>query len=267
MMLGQPQQSSGIHMETACEGAAASKPISRKPCRWRRTRGIALGVVLLACIWLSHPAMLRAVARALIVDHGQGRLDYVWIRTNDTPFCDGDRCYDHAARLYHEDTSRRILLMEPRASRLVEIGALPHFETVARSQLQARGVPDKAITAIDGEPATIWDEAHLVDAWMQEHPSAEVLLLCDRLESRHRRQVLDTVLEPDHAARLRVLALPDRRYDETNWWKTRRGVKSVFCGYVLLAYAWCQGEDAPEREYWGPDEYEWTLQVAVEEGG
>ena len=265
-MLGQVERSPDARAEACREGVAVRKSISGKPCRWGKFRRIALVVALLACVWMSHPVILRAVAWALIVDHEQARLDYVWIRTHDIPFCDGDRCYDHAARLYHEDTSRRILLMEPRASRLVEIGALPRFETVARSQLQARGVPDKAITAIDGEPATIWDEARLLDAWMNDHPNTEVLLLCDRFESRHRRQELDTVLEPGHAARVGILALPDRRHDETNWWKSRRGVKSVFRGYALLVYAWCQAEDVPEREIWDPDDYERILEATVQEG-
>jgi len=77
------------------------------------------------------------------------------------------------------------------------------------------------------------------------------------------RIVLDTVLQPDHAARVEILALPDRRYDETNWWYSRRGVKGLFYGYLTLAYAWFQGEDVPPRKLWDPDDYERMLERTV----
>ncbi|NQT16438.1 MAG: hypothetical protein HQ582_27010 [Planctomycetes bacterium] len=240
--------------------------LTGKPCRWKRIRGIVLVVALLACVWTCHPAVLRAVARVLVVDGGQGGAEYVWIRTDEGPWPDGDRSYDRAAGLYREDTSRRILLMEPLASRVVRIGVLSRFEPVARRQLAARGVPEAAVTLLDGEPETPWDEARLLGTWMNDHPHGEVLLLCDRLESRRRRLVLDTVLGPTRAGRVGILALRDRRFDETNWWKSRCGAKCVFNGYVRLAYARRYGDTALKRECWDPDEYERMLQAAAGEG-
>ncbi|MFC1596914.1 hypothetical protein ACFL5Q_03105 [Planctomycetota bacterium] len=237
-----------------------------KPCRRKRIRRVALVLALLACAWLCYPVILRTVARGLIAGRQQNGADYVWIRSDGGPCPDGDRSYDQAARLYHEDTSRGILLMEPKPSRLVEIGALPGFEPAARRQLAARGVPERAVTLLDGEPETHWDEARLLTTWMNDHPGSEVLLLCDRFGSRRWRYVLDTVLEPDHAARTGILALRDRRYDETNWWKSRGGAKSLFYGYVCLAYAWRCGEAVPQRMSWNADEYERMLQAAGREG-
>jgi hypothetical protein len=70
---------------------------------------------------------------------------------------------------------------------------------------------------------------------------------------------LDTVLRPGAVGRVRILGLPSRQYDETNWWKSRIGLRALFCEYVSLLYAWCRGENVPERPVWDPDAYERLL--------
>lgn len=101
---------------------------------------------------------------------------------------------------------------------------------------------------------------------MTDRPGAEVLLLCDRFRSRRWRHVLDTVLGPTRAGRVGILALRDWQFDETDWWKSRVGVKSLFNGYVRLAYARRCGDTAPKRECWDPDQYERMLQAVAGEG-
>lgn len=234
---------------------------SGKPLRRKRIRQVVLLAALLSCAWFCYPSILRAVARGLIVDQQQSGPDCIWIRTYGGPSPDGDRCYAQAARLYREDTSRHILLMEPKPSRLVQIGAVSRFEPVARRQLAARGVPHSVVTSVDGEPETHWDEVRLLGAWLNEHPGSDVLLLCDRLGSRRWRYLLDTVLQPHHASRVGILALRNRKFDETNWWKSRRGAKSIFYAYVALTYAFCSGEPVPRAESWDADEYERRLQA------
>lgn len=220
-------------------------------------------LIVLACVWFWHAAILQNIAWLLIVDRQQAQPDWVCIRTEDGLSCDGDRCYDRAAQLYREDTLRGILLIEPYPTRLVQIGVLPCFEAISRCQLEARGVPNKAVFVITGKAENPWQEARLLDRWLEDRSRTRVLLLCNRFESRRWRIVLDTVLQPDHAARVGILALPDRRYDETDWWKSRRGVKGFFYGCLALAYAWFQGEDVSPRELWDPDDYQRMLKRAV----
>jgi len=222
-------------------------------------------IALLAGVCLCHALILRAVARFLIVDEQLPTPDAVWIRTENGLIGDGDRCYDQAARLYREDASRRIILSEPYPIRLVQIGIAPCFQVISRRELGARGVPKDAVAPIDGAWSNPAQEVRRLGGWLREHPHADVLLLCDRFRSRRMRCILNTVLGRDHARAVKILALPDRRYDETNWWRSRCGVKSLFYGYVALTYAWCQGGDAPEPERWDPDDYERVLEQAVGE--
>ena len=65
--------------------------------------------------------------------------------------------------------------------------------------------------------------------------------------------------------RIGVHALVDRRYDETNWWKSRCGVKSLMLGVIELAFAVCRGENYPNSGHWDPDRYERALRQTAEE--
>ena len=220
--------------------------------RRKRMRRVVLLLVIVVCVWLWRAAILQGIARILIVDQPQATPDYVWIRS-------GDRCYDRAAELYHEDTSRCVVLIKQHPRRSIRIGAAPCFEVVVRRELGARGVPNDAIVTIDGKPRTRREEAGLLDMWMGGQHAARVLLLCSRFQSRPWRCVLDDALKPDHAAKVELLALPDRRYDETNWWNSRRGVKCLFDGYVSLTYTWCHADDVSKDDSWDPDDYEQQL--------
>jgi len=252
--------SSCAHVNACSQSESGGVTAAGKPVRRKAVRRIVLLSIVAAVVYGAHPAFLRGIAWGLIADEPPSRTDYVWIRAAL------DDVFDQAARLYHKDRSRRVLVIRAYPSRLVEMGALPHFEAITRLELDSRGVPDDAVTAVDGKPGTAWEEAHLLGAWMDEHPSAQVLLVCDRFESRRSRLVLDTVLRPGAAARVRILGLRRRQYDETNWWKSRLGLRALFCGYVSLLYAWCQGENVPERPVWDPDAYERLLCEATKGG-
>ena len=177
----------------------------------------------------------------------------------------GDHCYDVAADLYHEDSSRRIVLIEPYPNRLVQIGVLPSFEATCRRELAARDVPTHAVELVPGEARGAWARARLLQRWMGDRSDVRLVVLCDRFASRYQRFVVDAVLGPADAARVAIRGLPDRRYDESNWWKRRRGVKEFVLGSIALTYLWCQGESQATFEQWNPDDYQRVVQRAVRE--
>ncbi len=220
-----------------------------------------VGLVVITCLGFWYKSVLQGLAGPLVADPPQPD----W---NCLVVIDGDGCYDRAAAGYHENTARRILLIERYRDRCVQIGALRSFDERSRSELKDRGAPDEAVTTIRGQSRTRWDEAHLLGKWLEEHPDARPLILCDRFWSGYTRHILDSSLGPAEAARVEVLGLPDRRYDETNWWKSRCGMKSFVISYLALAYAWYQGEDQVVVEPWDLDEYERVVrQIAGEDSG
>ena len=219
-----------------------------------RRRRFWLVVVLLlgAGLALGGRQILRGLGAILVVDQRPARIDYVLVRG-------GDGCFDVAAAAYRQQPTRRILLVEPRPGRLVMLGVLPTAVQTARRALEARGVPPEAVDVIDWSPDVPRKGTDRLQAWMHDHSEASLLVLCDRFGSRRARHFLDAGLEPASAARVAVRGLADRRYDETNWWKSRRGAKALVLHGVALAYAWCRGEQDELPETWDPDRYEREL--------
>ncbi len=223
--------------------------------KFNKTRLLLFVVVILAvCAWLWQESILQSMAKLLVTETQQHGSSHVAVFEDN-----GDGCYDKAAKLYHEDESCRILLIEPDAEHVVRIGIKPSFEARSRRVLLSRGVPNKAVAVLAGGAGDRWKETRLLGNWLKDHPDVHVLVPVSQFNSRRCRYILDSVLEPADAARVEVFALTDRRYDETDWWKSRRGVKDFLFAYLSLAYARCIGEDRAKPEPWNPDDYERTL--------
>ena len=228
--------------------------------KFNKSKLLFLAVVIFAlvCTWLWQESILQGVAKLLVIETQQHNSNHVAVFEDS-----GDGCYDKAAKLYHEDESRRILLIEPDTEHVVRIGIKPSFEARSRRVLLSLGVPNKAITLLAGGASDSWKEVRLLGNWLKDHPDARVLVPVSRFSSRRYRYILDSVLEPVEAVRVEVFALTDRRYDETDWWKSRCGVKGFLFACLSLTYARCIGEDRTKPEPWDPDDYERTLQQTV----
>jgi len=206
------------------------------------------------------------MAGLLVVDEQAGGAAYLWLRPMSDEFREGETPGDRAAAFVHEGNGRRILLVEPKPGRLVEAGILPPFEAQELAELAARRVPQGAVTVLGGKARDLWEEARLLDPWLRGNPDARVVLLASRFRSRCERYVLRAVLGPEEASRIAVAAVADRRYDESNWWKSRTGAKEFFAAWVAWAYAWGQGGEHPKPPLWDPDDYERQLRVAAHQG-
>jgi hypothetical protein len=130
---------------------------------------------------------------------------------------------------------------------------------MVRRELARRGVHDAAITTIAGSARDCWEEAGLLGTWLGQHPGEEMTLVCGRFNSGQVRRILDSVLGRQEAARVRIRALADPDYDETNWWRSRRGVKGFMFGWLGLAYAWGEGKDRIAPPRWSVQEYQSLL--------
>ncbi len=224
-------------------------PAPRRSGRW--TRRLAVLGALLLVAGLAHPLVLRALGRVLVVDQPCEAPSHVLL-------IGGDSAHDRAAELLRDDPRRRVLLIPWRPGRLTRVGLLPPAHQIARRALLERDVPAEAIHVLQGQARSQWQAARLLDDYLAAHPRAEVVVLCDRFASRRHRLVLDRVLDPRRAQRMSVRGLRDRRYDETDWWRVRRGAKEFLTAGIVLTHAWLAGETPPAPE-WDPDEYEREL--------
>ncbi len=241
------------------EPSSKSPPCSERiaPSAKRRARRALrfalIALVLATCLYWFRVPILRGVAAYLVIDEPSPAADYILILAG------ADRRYDRAARLYHAGSASAILLMESRPGRLETMGFLPSFETLSQRELASRGVPAKSITVIPAKARTDWDRARSLRDWLRQQPDVRVLVFCDRFGGRKFRYIFDSVLGAEFAGRVGLLCLPERSYDENDWWQHREAIVDLFDAYVNLAYARLSGEDSEEWREWDPEEFKKTL--------
>jgi hypothetical protein len=211
---------------------------------------IALLLVVLGGLGLAHRPLLRWAACGLIVDdHEEQTPDAIWLGG-------GDRRFQAAADLYRENPRCRILIARSFRDRVVQVAVLPPLEELARNQLLDRGVPSEAVVFFGDSCRDSWEGARALQGWMKENPNKRVLVLCDRFRSRQRLEVLAQVLQPQEAARIGIRGLPAYRYDETDWWRNRTGLKRFMYSWLGLLCVWMIGETAEKPIPLDPDAYE-----------
>jgi hypothetical protein len=209
-----------------------------------------LGALLVALVaW--HDPFLRLTAGLLTADESVD--DARWL----VPLS-GDQVDDRVSDLLRAAPETRILLVEHAPSRLQSSGVLPSWVQWHYKLLLARGVPEESVDVLSGATETDWDRARVLGGWLEHHPGAEVAVLCGQFASRRMRVILDRVLGP-MAARARIIALPDRRYDETNWWRSKDGVAAWWAGLAGLGFVALVGEGDRPMPPRDPDEYARSL--------
>lgn len=227
---------------------------SRVTGKWRTI----LVAAIVAVAFLAHAPLLGGLAGLLIVDQPSDDFDAVCVSAwGNAP--DGDRAFDVAGELCGPTSkySRRVLIVEPPPSRLEEVGAIDSFASVARRELAKQGIRGEAISVVRGEPCDYRCTARALAGPLRDRPGAAVVLLCDRFRSAEMRAALDAALDPAESARVRIRALPDRQYDETNWWTRRCGYRAFGFGWLMRFQGWlCGGDNAPRPPDETADDYE-----------
>jgi uncharacterized SAM-binding protein YcdF (DUF218 family) len=248
------QNSSLEHlMDSSSKKNGDATPIQGKRKRRYWARALLATVVLGAFLYGFRVPILRGVATYLIVDEPSAVADYVLVLPGV------DRRYDRAAQILQAGSAASILLVERRPKRLERMGLLPSFESVSQHELVSRGVPASSITVIPGQTRTDWERARRLRAWLDSQPATRIVVLSERFGGRKLRYVLDKTLGADYAGRVRLLGLPERSYDENDWWRHREGVVKIFDAYLNLAYTRLCGEESEEWREWDPEQFKKTL--------
>lgn len=219
-------------------------------------------VVLTTCgIIICRHALLRAVGAQLVVAESAyenrplGSESYLLVGS-------GDRVEEVAVEYVAEGKADGFIVLRWPPARTVQLGALPAGTDLRIAELMKRGVAREEIIVVDVEGDAHWDWARKIGDLLKATSDANLLLLCDQFASRQQRAIIDRVATPSVAHRIKIVPLPDRRYDQSNWWTCRLGVRRVGAGYLSLAYMYLTGEPPPRHPYRSPDEYEqWFLET------
>jgi hypothetical protein len=204
-------------------------------CLASRRRVILLAIILF--LGLGYSAILRLLTWPLVADDSSAECECFCFH-GDELGVDGFEPFTTAAQWYHEQGGRKILLLLPYKSRIVEIGAVPSFEETCRRELANLGVPKADIESIPADALNVWDEARSLSDWMQAHPTSSVRLACSCTGGGRLRYVLHKVLAPADARRVHLAILADPGFSLGSWWRSRPGVKAFMYAWLELAYAW-----------------------------
>jgi hypothetical protein len=211
--------------------------------RFRNRRTVVLLAVLFV-LALGHGPILQLLAWPLVAPKSpETQADFYCLQGGELG-ADGFEPFDSAAAWCAEAPDRKILLLMPPDSRLVEIGAVRPFEWMCRGELDKRQIPASDVLAIHAESSGVWGGAHALAGWLTQHPGAKVLVACNSLNSARQHYVFDKVLGPAAAKRVILGMLPDSKYRMGNWWRSRVGVKGFMYCWLELMYAWAEGDDA-----------------------
>jgi hypothetical protein len=217
--------------------------LRRHFARIRSHRRALIVLFVLMVLLVLHPLLLRMFAWPLQCANSADPADFFCLHGRESGL-DGFQSLDRAAE-WHAATGETILLISPRATRIVEIGAAPSFEQMCRRELAKRAVPTGDIQTLDVEACNTWDEARALAAWLKQHPQATLSLACSPFAGGRMRYVLDRVLDPGESPRVRLVSLADPAYPPASWWRSRTGVKNVMYAWLDLLYARRDDSDTP----------------------
>lgn len=209
---------------------------------------LALGLTIAVSV-LFHGPILRFIGSQLVCDEAG-----IQLCSHVLPLS-GDRRFDRTAQLLSDNRALRALVLQPGALRTEQAGAVQRPSELAIRNLTDRGVDRSKIDVASGSGHRRWDKAKIINGWLEENPGSNVLILCDELHTRSDRVVVDRLFSQDRSRRVVFQALQDRRFNASNWWTSRVGLKVVFFCYVALVYAHV-GEATDTPKYLTPDEYE-----------
>lgn len=202
--------------------------------RRRRLLGIIAVVLLLAVAgWVIHEPVLRAVARALIVEDALADADALVVVAGGAPF--RERA---VADLFKQGWAPRVIVSRPvnpaPVAALVEMGVRPlDVQGESQAALLRFGVPAAALVTIK-QPAQITED--------------ELALVREEARSRGWHRLI-LVSSPEHTRRVKTIwyrrgsngvgaivrASPYGNFPRDGWWRERRMAERVLHEYLGLA--------------------------------
>ena len=215
-----------------------------------RCRLLLIAALAVLLTVLLHPWVLPWMASWLIVDQR------VPANASTVLLGGGDGQFDRAAELLSAEPGMRVLILDGGPGRLELLGILPTWPELVERELGLREVSADRLMVRQIEEPWAWDRIRRLDAWMAEHPDEYVVLLTDRFRSGGVDRLYRRLLDPAHYARLTIVGLPDRRYDESNWWRSRTGGKAMAGALAdRLVLGWLGEQPIPVFDP-DPDAYE-----------
>jgi len=191
---------------------------------------LVLLVLVLLCflIYLVRVPLLRVAGNFWITPQPPAASDVIVILSDDD--FTADRA-SRAAELYHAGWAPKIVASGRRLRPYASIAEL------MQKDLEARGVPDKAIIPFPHDAVDTLIELTDIRGFVQQHGWKRVMIVTSNFHTRRTRYLSRHIFP----ANIKVLveSAPDVNYDPDSWWRTRGGLKIFFHETVgMVVSAW-----------------------------
>ncbi len=228
------------------ESAPAPAAAGKSGSRWRR-RLLCVAVITCAAA-CCHRWILRSVAEFLVIEEPRAGAQAVLLAGGESQF-------DVAAQ-EHARGAKVIWLRRGLPDRLERLGIVGSAEANTRRELQQRGIPADDVSSLADEPVDNSRVGEVLCDWLRRHPDSQINVLCDRFSTRKWRLMLRRSAAPDCVSRIHLVSLPYRSFDETNWWQSKPGQRTILNGYLKLFYTWWHAHPSPAGRELSPADFE-----------
>ncbi|HET6200674.1 MAG TPA: YdcF family protein [Candidatus Acidoferrales bacterium] len=180
---------------------------------------LVLLIVVLLCfvIYVVRAPLLRVAGNFWITPQPPAACDVIVILSDDD--FTSDRA-SRAAELYHAGWAPTIFASGRRLRPYASIAEL------MQKDLEARGVPAKAIVAYPHDAVDTLIELTDVRGLVQQHGWKRVMIVTSNFHTRRTRYLCRHIFPAD--IKVLVESAPDVNYDPDSWWRTRGGLKIFF---------------------------------------
>ncbi len=200
----------------------------------RRTAIALAALILLACgLYAFHVPLLTAAGRLVTVRDAPARADILFLLGGE----DFSRPF-RAADLWKAGIAPRIVTVRSEDGPAMKLGVLRNETNAAVRIMERLGVPDSAITVIrQGRGATSTDdEANLLRWYVARHPVRRIDVVTTAFHTRRARWLIRRALRGT-TVQVAMTASDDPGFDETDWWRSERGMVAYVTEYIKFAHS------------------------------
>ena len=139
----------------------------------------------------------------------------------------------HAVQLY-EDGRASVVVFS--GGQYKDLGIACSSAQISLQAARELGLPE-GVAVIAPEAQSTYDEAVNLRRLVQEHGWRSLILVTDAFHTRRARRTFRTVMP---GVTICVSPAPNSDYDPARWWRSERGLISVFNELIKLGFYWAR---------------------------
>ena len=203
----------------------------------RKFGWVAIALVgIFGLLYLFRKPLLRGAGEALVVSDPLVKADAIAVLSGN-----GAVRGARAAELYHQGWAPKILVSKEgfpyREMEWKRYGVVvPQTDTATVAVLRYLGVPDSAMSVVDGYNESTAQEAGRYLQHAQTHGMKRLILVTSNFHTRRSRLTLRRVFRGSNIDVRVEAAAAERAFNPVDWWTRRLDSKVLFLEYQKLIY-------------------------------